>query len=86
MHEYLCVYMYILVALGFGLFWNKVSWIHSKLALKYLLSATITCVQLNSMKEIQTMANMIRSSFYRYFSFTYFYGKAYLGLAESVRV
>jgi hypothetical protein len=32
------------------------------------------------------MANIVRSAEYRYFSFTYFYGKAYLGLAESVRV
>ena len=27
-----------------------------------------------------------RTFAYRYFSFTYFYGKAYFGLAESVRV
>ena len=27
-----------------------------------------------------------RSFAYRYFSFTYFYGKAYFGLAESTRV
>lgn len=32
------------------------------------------------------MTNVTRSAEYRYFSFTYFYGKAYLGLAESVRV
>ena len=32
------------------------------------------------------MTNTTRSAEYRYFSFTYFYGKAYFGLAESVRV
>ena len=32
------------------------------------------------------MANTARTAEYRYFSFTYFYGKAYFGLAESVRV
>ena len=31
------------------------------------------------------MANITRSAEYRYFSFTYFYGKAYFGLAENVR-
>ena len=31
------------------------------------------------------MTNTIRSAEYRYFSFTYFMGKAYLGLAENVR-
>ena len=30
------------------------------------------------------MTNIARSAEYRYFSFTYFYGKAYFGLAESV--
>ena len=30
------------------------------------------------------MTVMNRSAEYRYFSFTYFYGKAYSGLAESV--
>ena len=38
------------------------------------------------MKEIQTMANMTRSSFYRYFSFTCFEGKACFGLAKNVGV
>ena len=28
------------------------------------------------------MTSSIRSAEYRYFSFTYFYGKAYFGLAE----
>jgi len=28
------------------------------------------------------MTSTIRSAEYRYFSFTYFYGKAYFGLAE----
>lgn len=32
------------------------------------------------------MTNNTRNAGYRYFSFTYFYGKAYLGLAESVGV
>lgn len=32
------------------------------------------------------MTNNARNAGYRYFSFTYFYGKAYLGLAESVGV
>lgn len=33
------------------------------------------------------MADMTRTaSYYRYFSFTFFWGKAYFGLAESVRV
>ena len=32
------------------------------------------------------MTNIVRNAEYRDFSFTYFYGKAYLGLAESVRV
>jgi len=34
------------------------------------------------------MTNITRAAEYRYFSFTYFYGKAYFGLAEngSVRV
>ena len=32
------------------------------------------------------MTVMNRSAEYRYFSFTYFYGKAYSGLAESKRV
>ena len=32
------------------------------------------------------MANIARVAEYRYFSFTYFYGKAYFCLAESVRV
>ena len=32
------------------------------------------------------MINIARNAEYRYFSFTYFYGKAYFGLAESVRV
>ena len=31
------------------------------------------------------MTNITRSAEYRYFSFTYFMGKAYLGLAENVR-
>ena len=31
------------------------------------------------------MANITRSAEYRYFSFTYFYGKAYFGLAENAR-
>ena len=30
------------------------------------------------------MTNTTRSAEYRYFSFTYFYGKAYFGLAENV--
>ena len=34
----------------------------------------------------QTMTVMNRSAEYRYFSFTYFMGKAYFGLAESKRV
>ncbi len=37
-------------------------------------------------KGTSDMINLTRSAEYRYFSFTYFYGKAYLGLAESVRV
>ena len=32
------------------------------------------------------MANIARVAEYRYFSFTYFTGKAYFGLAESTRV
>lgn len=32
------------------------------------------------------MTNIARAAEYRYFSFAYFYGKAYFGLAESVRV
>ena len=32
------------------------------------------------------MTNTARTAEYHYFSFTYFYGKAYFGLAESVRV
>jgi len=28
------------------------------------------------------MTNLSRNAAYRYFSFTYFYGKAYFGLAE----
>ena len=32
------------------------------------------------------MTNTVRNAEYRYFSFTYFYGKAYLGLADSVGV
>ena len=32
------------------------------------------------------MTKQMHNAEYRYFSFTYFYGKAYLGLAESVRV
>ncbi len=32
------------------------------------------------------MTVMNRSAEYRYFSFTYFYGKAYFGLAEKVCV
>ena len=32
------------------------------------------------------MTVMNRSAEYRYFSFTYFYGKAYFGLAESRNV
>ena len=32
------------------------------------------------------MTNAIRSAEYRYFSFTYFMGKAYLGLAEHTAV
>ena len=31
------------------------------------------------------MTNIARSAEYRYVSFTYFYGKAYFGLAENVR-
>ena len=31
------------------------------------------------------MTNIARSAEYRYFSFIYFYGKAYFGLAENVR-
>lgn len=31
------------------------------------------------------MAGIARAAEYRYFSFTYFMGKAYFGLAESVR-
>ena len=30
------------------------------------------------------MINIARAAEYRYFSFTYFYGKAYFGLAENV--
>jgi len=30
-----------------------------------------------------TMTNIVRAAEYRYFSFTYFFGKAYFGLAES---
>ena len=30
------------------------------------------------------MTNITRSAEYRYFRFTYFYGKAYFGLAEHV--
>ncbi len=32
------------------------------------------------------MIDIARNAEYRYFSFTYFYGKAYFGLAESARV
>jgi hypothetical protein len=32
------------------------------------------------------MTNHTFTAEYRYFSFTYFWGKAYFGLAESVRV
>ena len=32
------------------------------------------------------MTSTIRSAEYRYFSFTYFYGKAYFGLAENTGV
>ena len=32
------------------------------------------------------MTAVTRAAAYRYFSFTYFLGKAYFGLAESVRV
>ena len=32
------------------------------------------------------MTNLTRAAEYRYFSFTYFMGKAYSGLAESKRV
>ena len=32
------------------------------------------------------MTNTARTFAYRYFSFTYFYGKAYFGLAESTGV
>ena len=32
------------------------------------------------------MINIARAAEYRYFSFTYFLGKAYCGLAESKRV
>jgi len=32
------------------------------------------------------MTSTARTFAYRYFSFTYFYGKAYFGLAESTRV
>lgn len=32
------------------------------------------------------MTNTVCYAGYRYFSFTYFYGKAYFGLAESVGV
>lgn len=38
------------------------------------------------LKGIPNMTNIVRNAEYRCFSFTYFYGKAYLGLAESVRV
>lgn len=38
------------------------------------------------MKGTRSMINLARNAEYRYFSFTYFYGKAYLGLAESVRM
>ena len=38
------------------------------------------------MKGTRSMINLARNAEYRYFSFTYFYGKAYLGLAECVRV
>jgi len=32
------------------------------------------------------MKSAVHSFAYRYFGFTYFYGKAYFGLAESTRV
>ena len=32
------------------------------------------------------MTAIAHAAEYRYFSFTYFYGKAYFGLAENVRV
>jgi hypothetical protein len=38
------------------------------------------------MKGTRSMINLARNAEYRYFSFTYFYGKAYLGLAESARM
>ena len=31
------------------------------------------------------MNHSVRAAAYRYFSFTYYYGKAYFGLAESAR-
>ena len=34
--------------------------------------------------EDNTMTMIARAAEYRYFSFTYFYGKAYFGLAEHV--
>lgn len=37
-------------------------------------------------KEGPDMTNIARAAEYRYFSFTYFYGKAYFGLAESARM
>ena len=37
------------------------------------------------MKGTSVMTNAIRSAEYRYFSFTYFMGKAYLGFTEKGR-
>ena len=44
------------------------------------------CIHQGFPRGAQTMTVMNRSAEYRYFSFTYFMGKAYSGLAESKRV
>ena len=50
------------------------------------LRGEVLCFKhLKSQENLTTMTNCIRSAEYRYFSFTYFYGKAYFGLAENVR-
>ena len=44
----------------------------------------VLCFNHLKTSEDNAMTSIARAAEYRYFSFTYFYGKAYFGLAESV--
>jgi hypothetical protein len=53
---------------------------------KCLFFFALMCAILSKMLDRRnTMTHSVRAAAYRYFSFTYYFGKAYFGLAESAR-